>query len=241
MGARLLDPMPLMCVWWQTLVRPTDSVPGFIWAETESGGAAPLCGEPAGELEWKTQLSVRLGAGWEVRASLPALPLGAERGALLSEALGGGGIDQGQGSHVIKGGPGIKGALPKESRMAPENPRPRTPLVSSAGLYTREVRNSYYKIYKKMLLHPRIAFQEGFRRGRDFKGGGVESIPLLASAKNSEPSGRDTTCLPFFFFFFFLRKNNSLKSSLYESGHLKDRTLATLVSHLSFPMGIFPF
>lgn len=121
-----------VCVQW-----PTDSVPGFICAETESGGAAPLCGEPAGELEWKTQLSVRLGAGWEVRASLPALPLGAERGALLAAALGGGGIDQGQGSHVIKGGPGIKGALLKESRMAPENPRlPRTALVSSAGLHT---------------------------------------------------------------------------------------------------------
>ena len=69
-------------------------------------GLVSLCLEPAGEHGWKTQLSVRLGAGREVRAFLPALPLGAERAALLSAALGGGCIDQGQRSCVIKGGPG---------------------------------------------------------------------------------------------------------------------------------------
>lgn len=188
-----------------------------------------MCSEPAGEHGWKTQLSARLGPGREVRASLPALPLGAERAALLSAARGGGGIDQGQGSCVIKGGPGIKGALPKDSRMAPPNPRRFTPSVSSDAPYIQEVQNSHYKLYKKVLLYPRMVFRQGWQ------GEGLKAF-FLASAKNSEPSGRDTTHLTFFF-----EGKHSLKSSLYESGHLKDRTLATLVSRLSFPWEYFLF
>lgn len=124
---------------------------------------------------------------------MPALPLGAERAALRSAALGGGGIDQGQGSCVIKGGPRIKGDLPRDSRMAPQNPRRPIPSVSSDAPYTQGARNSYYKLSNKMLLYPRTVFKDRDGRGR------VESILFLSSAKNSEPSGRDTTRLPFFF------------------------------------------
>lgn len=126
---------------------------------------------------------------------MPALPLGAERAALRSAALGGGGIDQGQGSCVIKGGPRIKGDLPRDSRMAPQNPRRLTPLVSSDVPYTQGVQHSYYKLSNKMLLYPRTQFSK-----TGLGGEGVESILFLTSAKNSEPSGRDTTRLPFFFF-----------------------------------------
>lgn len=116
--------------------------------------------------------------------------------------------------------------------MAPENPRQFTPLVSAYVPSPQKVQNPRCKIYKKSLLYSRVAFKD-----LGFEGGGVGSILFLSySAKNSETSGGDTTHV-----FLFLRKNNSLKSSLYESGHLKDRTLATLASHLSFPMGIFPF
>lgn len=89
-------------------------------------GLAPLCGDPAGERGWKTQLSVRLGAGGEVRAEC-LLFLWALRERLSSLCSGGGCIDQGQRLCVIKGSPGIKGALPKDSRMAYENPRRFSP------------------------------------------------------------------------------------------------------------------
>ena len=112
-------------------------------------GLVSLCLEPAGEHGWKTQLSVRLGAGREVRAFLPARPLGAERAALLSAALGGGCIDQGQRSCVIKGGPGIKGALPQDSRVAPQNPRPFTPLVRSDCLIRNRTRILIIKLTRK--------------------------------------------------------------------------------------------
>lgn len=92
-------------------------------------GLVSLCSEAAGEHGWKTQLSVGLEAGRKVRACLPALPLGAERLALLSVAAGAGCIDQGQRWCVIKGGPGIKGILPKASRMAQRNPRQFTPFL----------------------------------------------------------------------------------------------------------------
>lgn len=66
-------------------------------------GLVSLCSEPAGEHGWKTHLSVRLGPGREVRAALPALPLGAERAALLSVAPGGGCIDRSECLQVSAG------------------------------------------------------------------------------------------------------------------------------------------
>lgn len=73
--------------------------------------------------------------------------------------------------------------------MAPENPRQFTPLGSSHVPYTQKVQNSCCKIYKKTLLYPRVAFKD-----LGFEGGGVGSIRFLSSsAKNSEPSGGETT------------------------------------------------
>lgn len=71
---------------------------------------------------------------------------------------------------------------------------PRKPkTVHSLGKlrlpYTQEVPNSDYKIDKKTLLYLGIAFKD-----LGFEGGGVGSILFLSSsAKNSEPSGADTT------------------------------------------------
>lgn len=97
---------------------------------------------------------------------MPALPLGAERAALRSAALGGGGIDQGQGSCVIKGSPRIKGALPRDSRMAPPNPRQLPPSVSSDAPSPQGAQSSYYKLSNKMLLYPRTVFKDRVGRGR---------------------------------------------------------------------------
>ena len=53
----------------------------------------------------------------------------------------------------------------------------------------QEDQNSDYKIDKKTFLYPGMAFKD-----LGFAGGGVGSILFLASsAKNSEPSGGDTT------------------------------------------------
>lgn len=160
-----------------------------------------MCSEPAGEHGWKTQLSVRLGAGREVRASLPALPLGAERAALLSAALGGGCIDQGQRSCVIKGGPGIKGALPQDSRVAPQNPRPFTPLVSSDCLIRKRTRILIIKLTRNISLS-----WDGFQRLRIFRGRGWKhSFSGLLSQEFRTLWGRHYTCLP------FLRKKQFIK------------------------------
>lgn len=112
-------------------------------------GLVSLCSEPAGEHGWKTHLSVRLGPGREVRAALPALPLGAERAALLSVAPGGGCIDQGQRSCVIKGRTGIKGALPQDSGVGPENPRRFTPSGSSDCLIRKRSRILITKLTRR--------------------------------------------------------------------------------------------
>lgn len=82
--------------------------------------------------------------------------------------------------------------------------------------------------FTRKSLYPSLAFKDwGFRS--------KELVCLyLPQLRTENPLGGDYTCLP------LGRKNNSLKSSLYKAGHLKDRTLATPVSRLSFPMGLFP-
>lgn len=141
-GARLPASTPLShaCVFWAgTLVWAEQIWCGFIWVKTE-WGEAWLFVFRASWWAWMENSITR-----EVRGRVGGQGLTARSSSGRWESCsplccwGGGCIDQGQRLCVIKGSPGIKGALPKDSRMAPENPRQFIPLGSSDVPYPQEV------------------------------------------------------------------------------------------------------
>lgn len=79
---------------------------------------------------------------------------------------------------------------------------------------------------RKSLLYLRLASKD---LGFISEGAGLYRSQL----RTENPLGGDYTCLP------LGRKNNSLKSSLYKAGHLKDRTLAPSSHTYLFPWDCF--
>lgn len=71
-GARVPRADPPVCVPYRMLLL-AEQIRLMVssWKRQNKEGPVPLCGEPAGEHGWKAQLSVRLGAGGEVRAECP--------------------------------------------------------------------------------------------------------------------------------------------------------------------------